>query len=68
MRTVPAKEHTSTFLESLRTSAAVAMSHVLRLQPSLFSEVLERIPLGAFCHYLKEGTTRVQQAYITVLN
>lgn len=68
MRTVPGKDHTKTFLESLKTSAAVAMSHILRLKPQLFSDMLERIPLSSFCQALIDGSTRVQQAYITILN
>jgi hypothetical protein len=68
MRTVQQSEHTSTFLESLRTSAAVALSHIVRLTPSLFGVVLEKITLAVFCQLLIEGTSRVQQAFITMLN
>jgi hypothetical protein len=42
-------EHTQTFLESLRTSAAVALSHIVRLTPSLFSVVIEKVTSSGFC-------------------
>ncbi len=54
--------------ENLRTSAAVALSHIVRLQPKLFTLVFNRITAKLFCYTLTEGTPRVQQAFITLLN
>ena len=54
--------------EHLRTSAAVALSHIVRLQPKLFPLIFNKITPRLFCYTLTEGSPRVQQAFITVLN
>jgi hypothetical protein len=54
--------------ESMRTSAAVALSHICKLNPSLFGVVFEKISPRKFCETIAEGTNRVQQAFITMLN
>ena len=54
--------------ENLRTSAAVALSHICRLQPKLFPLVFNKITPRLFCYTLAEGSARVQQAFITLLN
>jgi hypothetical protein len=56
------------FYENLRTSAAVALSHICRLQPHLFPTIFERISPPVYCSTLIEGQPRVQQALITMLN
>lgn len=54
--------------DNLRTSAAVALSHICKLNPSLFSIIFEKITPKFFCYTLTEGQSRVQQAFITMLN
>lgn len=54
--------------ESLRTSAAVALSHVCRLAPKLFSHIFNKITPRYFVYTLSEGQPRVQQAFISILN
>jgi len=41
--------------ENLRTSAAVALSHICRLQPKLFSLFFNKITPKFFCYTLAEG-------------
>lgn len=53
---------------SLQTSAAVALSHICRLNSQLFPTIFERITPKVYCQTLAEGTPRVQQAFITMLN
>lgn len=45
--------------ESLRTSAAVALSHVCRLQPKLFTHIFNKITPRYFIYTLSEGQPRV---------
>mmetsp|Transcript_8196 Transcript_8196/g.16118 ORF Transcript_8196/g.16118 Transcript_8196/m.16118 type:complete len:1213 (+) Transcript_8196:4271-7909(+) len=54
-------------LETLRVSAIVAVSHVTRLNPSLFAGVIERLTLRTIVSCLTEGSARVQQAILTML-
>lgn len=54
--------------ENLRTSAAVALSHICRLQPKLFPLVFNKVTPRLFCYTLSEGQARVQQAFLTLLN
>lgn len=56
------------FYENLKTSAAVALSHICRLQPHLFPTIFERITPAVYCSTLIDGHPRVQQALITMLN
>jgi hypothetical protein len=39
----------------MRTSSAVALSHICKLNPSLFSVVFEKITPKFFCFILAEG-------------
>jgi hypothetical protein len=48
------------FYENLKTSAAVALSHICRLQPHLFPTIFERITPSIYCSTLIEGQPRVQ--------
>jgi len=52
----------------MRTSAAVALSHICKLNPKLFAVIFEKITPKYFCYTLTEGQSRVQQAFITMLN
>jgi hypothetical protein len=54
--------------ENFKTSACVALSHVCKLNASLFPIAFEKITCKAFCAMLSDGQPRVQQAYITMLN
>lgn len=54
--------------ESFTNTAAVALSHVVKLNPRLFGIVLDYIPLVDICSILSDSHTRVQQAFITMLN
>ncbi|CAI2366337.1 unnamed protein product [Moneuplotes crassus] len=54
--------------ESFINTAAVALSNVVKLNPKLFSIVLDFIPLDEICNILNDSHTRVQQAFITMLN
>jgi len=46
--------------ENMRTSAAVALSHICKLNPSLFPIVFDKISSKVFCYTLAEGQSRVQ--------
>jgi hypothetical protein len=52
----------------MKISAAVALSHICKLNPELFPIVFEKITPKYFCYTLTEGQSRVQQAFITMLN
>ena len=54
--------------ESYIITAAVALSHIWKLNPSLFNYVIEYIPLEDICRVLTESQSRIQQAFITMLN
>jgi hypothetical protein len=53
-------QQTPAFYENLKTSAAVALSHICRLQPHLFPTIFERITPSVYCSTLIEGHPRVQ--------
>ena len=46
----------------------MCLSHVCRLNLTLFPVVFEKITVKAFCTVLLEGAPRVQQAFLTMLN
>ena len=54
--------------EGFRIVASVALSHLSKLNPSLFPVIFETITPNAFFNVFKEGHARTQQAYITMLN
>jgi serine/threonine-protein kinase ULK4 len=57
----------NTKLEAMKISAIVAVSHITRLNPSLFSGVVERLGLRTIVGCLNEGPGRIQQAILTML-
>ena len=54
--------------EGFRIVASVALSHLSKLNPSLFPVIFETITPKLFFATFKEGHARTQQAYITMLN
>lgn len=54
--------------EGLRTSAAVSISHICKLNPIIFPTIFESMSCKQYCVILSEGAPRVQQALITMLN
>jgi hypothetical protein len=54
--------------ESYINTAAVALSHVVKLNPILFNYVIEYIPIDDICIILVDGHSRIQQAFITMVN
>lgn len=54
--------------EGFRIVASVGLSHLSKLNPSLFPVIFETITPEAFFGVFKEGHARTQQAYITMLN
>jgi len=54
--------------EGFRIVASVGLSHLSKLNPSLFPVIFETITPKAFFNVFKEGHARTQQAYITMLN
>lgn len=54
--------------EGFRIVASVGLSHLSKLNPSLFPVIFETITPKAFFNTFKEGHARTQQAYITMLN
>jgi serine/threonine-protein kinase ULK4 len=54
--------------EGFRIVASVGLSHLSKLNPSLFPVIFETITPKAFFGVFKEGHARTQQAYITMLN
>lgn len=49
-------------------TAAVALSHIVKLNPSLFTHVIEEISIEDFCTVFDQGQGRIQQALITMLS
>lgn len=52
----------------MKISAAVALSHICKLNPLLFASIFTKIKPAYFCYTLAEGQSRVQQAFITMIN
>ena len=60
--------YNSTQNEGLKISAAVSISHIWKLHPSIFPTIFESISCHSFWTILWEGLARIQQAFITMLN
>ena len=58
----------NTKVEALRGTAASAMSRVVRFQPALGAQLLDKVGLPAVIQALADDNARVQQACINVLN
>lgn len=58
------------WFEGIKISAAIALSHICKLNPQLFPVIFETITPTRFCETLLHGNGqyRVQQAFITMLN
>lgn len=54
--------------EGFRIVASVALSHISKLNPSLFPVIFEEITPVIFFNTFKDGHARTQQAFITMLN
>jgi len=54
--------------ELFKTSAAVALSHIVKLNCQFFPIVFDKMGSARFCYVLAESQGRVQQAFITMLN
>jgi len=53
--------------EFLRTSAAVALSHICKLNASVFPTFFDIFKFENFCNILSDSLARIQQAFITLL-
>ena len=53
--------------DTLRISAAVAISHVCKLNSSVFPTFFDVFGFGNFCGVLADNHIRIQQAFITLL-
>lgn len=53
--------------EKLRVPAAVILSHIARLNPSVLPSLIKELTPSIFCSLLADGPSRVQQAFITML-
>jgi serine/threonine-protein kinase ULK4 len=54
--------------EPFKTSAAVCISHICKLNTTLFPIIFESLKCEQFSLALLEGSPRIQQAFITMLN
>lgn len=54
--------------EIFKTSAAVSISHICKLNTTLFPTIFESIGAKNFSIALQEAPVRIQQAFITMLN
>jgi len=54
--------------DALKTSAAVSVSHICKLNTTLFPTIFESISCYQFSLAMVEGQQRIQQAFITMLN
>ena len=54
--------------DSFRTSAAVSVSHICKLNTTLFPTIFESITCKQFSLALLEGSQRIQQAFLTMIN
>jgi hypothetical protein len=73
MKQDPAKAQDESYIQwydGIRVSAAIALSHICKLNPQLFPDIFETITPSKFCETLLENNSqsRVQQAFITMLN
>lgn len=61
----------ASWFEGIKISAAIALSHICKLNPSLFPVIFETITPTKFCQILMDSSNnqhRVQQAFISMLN
>jgi serine/threonine-protein kinase ULK4 len=58
----------STKVEALRGTAASALSRVVRFQPVLGAQLVDKVGLAVLLQLLLDDNARVQQAFINVLN
>jgi hypothetical protein len=54
--------------EVFKTSAAVSISHICKLNTTLFPTIFESLTSKNFSLALSEGPARIQQAFLTMLN
>lgn len=54
--------------EPLKISAAVTISHICKLNTTLFPTIFESLTIKNFSIALLEGIPRIQQAFLTMLN
>ena len=54
--------------EIFKTSAAVSISHICKLNTTLFPTIFESLTAKNFSNALQDGSPRIQQAFITMLN
>ena len=54
--------------ENFRTSGAVSVSHICKLNTTLFPTIFESITCKQFSQALLDGSQRVQQAFLTMIN
>ena len=54
--------------EAFRVSAAVSISHICKLNTTLFPTIFTSLTSKNFSKALLDGTQRIQQAFITMLN
>lgn len=54
--------------EQFKVSAAVSISHICKLNTTLFPTIFESLTCKQFSLALLEGNARIQQAFITMLN
>jgi len=54
--------------EGFANIGAIALSHVVKVNPSLFNMVIDTIPIPQMCQIMLEKEQRVQQAFITMMN
>jgi len=54
--------------EVFKTSAAVSISHICKLNTTLFPTIFESLTCKQFSTALLDGPPRIQQAFITMLN
>ena len=54
--------------EGFRVTGATALSHIVRANPNLFDLILDSLAMPDLCRTLTEENSRVQQAFITMVN
>jgi len=55
-------------MDAFKTSAAVSVSHICKLNTTLFPTIFESITCKQFSNALLEGSQRIQQAFLTMMN
>ena len=54
--------------DGFSNTGAIALSHIIKVNPQLFESVLEYVNMAQICGVLNDGSPRVQQAFMTMLN